>query len=150
MRDLAEKSIGQARQAFDSFINAARRTASTTQGSAEAARKSRQEMSVRSFEAAEQNVNAAFDLAQKLARAKTAQEAMQLQTEYVRSQFAAMQAQAKELGGTVQSAIQQGAEQARGAMQEGVNQSRTAMEQGADTTQETTHDVHDATRDRTS
>src|SRR3954469_10841293 len=79
MRDLAEKSIGQARQAFDSFINSARGAASKAQDVAEAARQSAHEMSARSFDAAEQNVNAAFDLAQKLAQAKSVHEAMQLQ-----------------------------------------------------------------------
>ena len=128
MRDLAEKSVDQARQAFDSFISAARGTASKVQGSAEMARNSAQEISARSFEAAEQNVNAALDLAQKLARAKTMQEAMQLQSEFVRNQLAAIQGQAKELGSMAQSAVQQGAEQARGAMQEGVDQSRNSME----------------------
>ena len=128
MRDLAEKSVSQARQAFDSFISAARGTASKVQGSAEAARNSAQEISARGFEAAEQNVNAALDLAQKLARAKTMQEAMQLQSEFVSSQLAAIQGQAKELGSLAQSAVQQGAEQARGAMQEGVDQSRNSME----------------------
>ena len=69
-----------------------------------------------------------LDLAQKLARAKTMKEAMQLQSEFVRSQLAAIQGQAKELGSMAQSAVQQGAEQARGAMQEGVDRSRSSME----------------------
>lgn len=106
MRDLAEKSIDQARQAFDSFIGAARGTASKAQDSSEATRKSAQEMSARSFEAAEQNVHAAFDFAQKLAQAKSVQEAIQLQAEYTRSQLTAIQAQAKEFGGLAQAAVQ--------------------------------------------
>src|SRR4051794_33876292 len=148
MRDLADKSIGQARQAFDSFISAASQTASKAQDSTESARKNAQEMSGRSFEAAQQNVHAALDLAQKLARAKSVKEAMELQSEYTRNQFAAIQAQAKEFGGMAQSAMQRGAEQAREAMQERVDQSRSAME-GADATQETAH-TDDATPGSTS
>lgn len=44
----------------------------------------------RRLEISEQNVAAAFELAQKLVRARNVQEAMQLQSEYVRTQFAAM------------------------------------------------------------
>ncbi|AWN42649.1 phasin [Methylobacterium durans] len=131
MRDLAEKSVGQARQAFDSFISTARRTSAQVQDSAESARQSAAEMTARSFQAAEQNVHAAFDFAQKLARANSAQEAMQLQSEFTRSQFAAMQAQAKELGGMAQGAMRQGAEQARSALQQNVDQTRNATHESA-------------------
>ncbi len=133
MRDFAEKSVDQARKAFDSFIGAARRTADTVQGSADLARSNASHMSSRGFEYAEQNINAAFDLAQKLVRSKDLQEAMQHQAEFVRSQFAAIQAQAKEFGGLAQSALQQGAENAKGAMQRGADEARKAFDKGADT-----------------
>ncbi|MFE1600921.1 phasin [Methylobacterium sp. ID0610] len=120
MRDFAEKSVEQARKAFDSYISAARKTADTIQGSAEVARSNAQTLSSRSFAFAEQNVNAAFDLAQKLVRSRDVQEAMQHQAEFIRSQFAAIQSQAKEFGSMTQSAMQQGAENAKAAMQQGV------------------------------
>ena len=132
MRDFAEKSVDQARKAFDSFIGAARRTADTVQGSAEVARTNAQDISSRGFEYAEQNVNAAFDLAQKLVRSRDMQEAMQHQAEFVRTQFAAIQAQAKEFGGLAQTAMQQGAEKAKTVMQESADQARKAMDQGTD------------------
>ncbi|GJE53768.1 MULTISPECIES: phasin [Methylobacterium] len=131
MRDFAEKSVDQARKAFDSFLGAARRTADTVQGSAELARTNSTTLSSRSFEFAEQNVNAAFDLAQKLVRSKDVQEAMQHQAEFVRSQFANIQAQAKEFGGLAQSALQQGAENAKTAVQQGTNEARQAFDQSA-------------------
>ena len=107
MRDFAEKSVDQARKAFDSFIGAARRTADTVQGSAETARTSAHDVSARGFEFAEQNVTAAFDLAQRMVRAKDMQEAMQIQAEFVRTQFESMQAQMKEFGSMAQSAMKQ-------------------------------------------
>ncbi len=133
MRDFAEKSVDQARKAFDSFLGAARRTADTMQGSADLARTNATSISSRGFEYAEQNVNAAFDLAQKLVRSRDVQEAMQHQAEFVRSQFAAIQAQAKEFGGLAQSALQQGAENAKGAMQQGADEARKAFDQGTET-----------------
>ena len=53
----------------------------------------------------ERNVNAAFDLAQKLVRAKDPQEALALQSEYLKTQLAVLQEQAKELGAVVQKSL---------------------------------------------
>jgi len=145
MRDFAEKSVEQARKAFDSFIGAARRTADTVQGSTDLARTNATNISSRGFEYAEQNVNAAFDLAQKLVRARDVQEAMQHQAEFVRAQFAAIQAQAKEFGGLAQSAFQQSAENAKSAMQQGAAEARQAYEQGVETARQNANDAQKAT-----
>ena len=56
----------------------------------------------------EQNVNAAFDLAHKLVKAKDLQEVLALQSEYMRSQLAALQNQAKELGSVIQKSVTPG------------------------------------------
>ncbi|MFH6782855.1 MULTISPECIES: phasin [Methylobacterium] len=150
MRDFAEKSVEQARKAFDSFIGAARKTADTLQGSAELARHNAQDASTRGFSFAEQNVNAAFDLAQKLVRSRDVQEAMQHQAEFVRSQFAAMQTQAREFGGLAQSAMQQGAENAKQAMQQGAEHARNAMQQGTEAARTTAHNATNAAKDAAS
>jgi phasin len=110
MRDFAEKSVDQARKAFDGFMTAAQRTVDTLESSATSVQSNTKDLTQRTFEYAEQNVSAAFDLAQKLVRAKDVQEAMQLQAEYVRSQFAAMQTQMKEFGSLAQSAAQNAAQ----------------------------------------
>jgi phasin len=68
---------------------------------------SAQDLSRKTFSYAEQNIAAAFDLAQKLVRAKDMQEAMQIQAEFVRTQFNAMQTQMKEFGAVAQSAMGQ-------------------------------------------
>jgi hypothetical protein len=59
-------------------------------------------MSAKAVAFAESNVNAAFDLAEKLVHAKDVQEVMALQTEYLKAQMANIQAQTKELGETIQ------------------------------------------------
>ena len=146
MRDFAEKSVEQARKAFDSFIGAARRTADTVQGSAEVARSNALDVSSRGFEYAEQNVNAAFDLAQKLVRARDMQEAMQpfISGLPADEQFAAIQAQAMECSGLAQCALQEGAERAKSAMQQGADEARKAMEQGQDAAKQGVQNVQDA------
>jgi phasin len=107
MRDFAEKSVEQARKAMDGFIGAAQKTVDTFEGSANTMQASAKDMTRKTFTYAEQNIAAAFEFAQKMVRAKDMQEAMQAQTEYVRSQFEALQAQMRELGSTAQSAMKQ-------------------------------------------
>lgn len=58
---------------------------------------------------------------------------MQLQAEFTRSQFAAVQAQAKEFGSITQGAMKQGSEQFRNAAQDAADQSRRSMEEGGAT-----------------
>ncbi len=113
MRDFAEKSVEQARKAVDSFLSAARRTADTLEGSANTVQTSAKDMTRKTLSYAEQNLSAAFDHAQRLVRARDVQEAVQLQSEFVRSQFAALQAQMKEFGSIAQSAMSQGVRDAQ-------------------------------------
>jgi phasin len=107
MRDFAEKSVEQARRAMDGFIGAAQRTVDTLEGSANTVQASAKDMTRKTFSYAEQNIQAAFDLAQRMVRAKDVQEAMQIQAEFVRSQFESMQTQMKEFGSMAQSAVAQ-------------------------------------------
>ncbi len=99
MRNAAEKSVEQARKAVDGVINAARRTTEQMESTADKARASVADTTHRSFSYAEQNIAAAFDLAQRIVRAKSPQEAAQIQAQYVRQQFEVLQSQMKEFGG---------------------------------------------------
>ena len=107
MRDLAEKSVEQARKAIDGFMGAAQKTVDTFEGSANTAQASAKDVTRKTFTYAEQNIAAAFDLAQKMVRATSVQEAMQYQAEYLRAQFEAMQSQMKDLGSLAQTAMKQ-------------------------------------------
>jgi phasin len=107
MRDFAEKSVEQARKAIDGFMSAAQKTVDTFEGSTNTLQATATDATRKTFSYAEQNLSAAFDLAQRMVRAKDPQEAMQIQAEFVRSQFEAMQTQMKEFGSLVQSATKQ-------------------------------------------
>src|SRR3954466_4878813 len=104
MRDFAEKSVEQARNAITGFIQNARKATDSLQTSTKTAELPPSVAFSRGLEFTEQNVTAAFELAQKLVRARDVQEAVQLQSEYVRTQFAALQTQAKELATAAQTA----------------------------------------------
>jgi len=124
MRDFAEKSVEQARKAVDSFLSAAHRTVDTLEGSASTVQSSAKDMTRKTLNYAEQNLSAAFDHAQRLVRAKDVQEAMQLQSEFVRSQFAALQSQMKEFGSMAQSAMNQGVRNTQDAADQATQGSR--------------------------
>jgi len=100
MRQFAERSVEQAKQAFDTFIAAASQAVSTFGGQAEAFRQSSDDARRRAIAFAEQNVDASFEFAQRLVRARDVQEVIRLQTEFVQTQMRALTEQAKELGET--------------------------------------------------
>ena len=99
--DLAEKNFEQVRGAFLGFIGAAQKATDA----AETLPSSAKDAMTKAMSFAENNVNAAFDLAQKLVRAKDVNEVLALQSEFAKSQMAAMQTQAKELGAVAQDVI---------------------------------------------
>lgn len=93
MRDLAEKSVTQAKKAFDGFLGAASKAVDTVAGSTASVPFAAPELAKKAMDYANANVTAAFDLAQKLVRAKDVQEVVQLQTEYLKEQMNALQTQ---------------------------------------------------------
>lgn len=120
MRDFAEKSVSQARKAFDGFIGAANKAVDAAQGSAATMHTSAADMAKKTISYAEQNVAAAFDLAQRMVRARDPQEVMQLQAEYMRSQFAALQTQMKDVGSAVQEQVKDATAQAQRVSEEAI------------------------------
>ncbi len=101
VRDFAEKSVEQARKAFEGFSGAAQKALTSTTD-LPMVPPGAKDVGVKAFAFAEANVNAAFDLAQKLVKAKDPQEVFQLQAEFVKSQLANIQEQTKELGAAFQ------------------------------------------------
>src|SRR3954467_13388277 len=119
MRTMAERSLTQARQALESFLGAARRTAETMEQTTDKVQAGAKDMAQRTFSSAEQNIRTSLDYAERLVRAKDLQEAAQIQSEFVRSQVEAMRAQMKEFGSAAQSAMGQATNQAASASTKG-------------------------------
>ncbi|MGA0595820.1 phasin [Enterovirga sp. CN4-39] len=129
MRDFAEKSVEQARKAFDGFLSAAQKAMDSLEGSTSSMQANAVDATRRTLSFAEQNISAAFEHAQKLVRAKDLQEAFQLQSDFARSQFAAMQGQMKELGEIASSAARNASSQAASAAAQATATARSAAEQ---------------------
>ena len=80
LRDLAEKTIDQAEKAFGMFFDAANKSIASVPSPGT-------EMSKQALSLTEQNMKAAFDHARKLVHATDLQQAMQIQSEFLKSQF---------------------------------------------------------------
>jgi phasin len=100
MREFADKSVEQAKKAFDGFVGAAHRTVAAMEDSAGTVQTGAQDVSRKAIAFAETNMAASFDFAQRLVRAADIGEVMRLQADFLKSQMAAMQAQAHELSAT--------------------------------------------------
>src|ERR1700738_4241743 len=80
LRELTEKTIDQAEKAFEMFFDAAGKTmASVTSHGTQISR--------RALSFTKQNIKAAFEHARKLVHPTDLQQAMQIQSEFLRSQF---------------------------------------------------------------
>ena len=90
LRDFAERSVDQARKAFEGFLTVAQKTVSAAGDAANTSQSGAKSMSASVLAYTEQNLNAAFDLAHKLVQAKDPQEAFALQSEYLKSQLNAL------------------------------------------------------------
>ena len=80
LRELAEKTIDQAERAFGMFFEAASKSIGSIPNPGT-------EISKQALSLTEQNMKAAFEHARKLVHATDLQEAMRIQSEFLKSQF---------------------------------------------------------------
>src|SRR5829696_6700158 len=103
MRTMAERSVTQARQALENYLQAARRTSQSMEQTSDKVQASTKDAAQKTLSAVEQNLRASLDYAERLVRAKDLQEITQIQSEFARTQAEAMQAQMREYGSGMQS-----------------------------------------------
>jgi phasin len=104
VREIAEKTVEQARKAFEGFVAAAQKAAAQSEAATASLATGAMDVSTKAMGYAEANVKAAFDLAQKLVQIRDPKEILAVQSEFVKTQLAAVQEQAKELGEVVKKA----------------------------------------------
>ena len=109
LRTFAERSVEQARQAFDGFISAAHHAMSAFEGQAETARKGARDVTEKAMTFAERNMASAFAFANDLVRARDLQEVLRLQADYIRRQMETLTEQARELGESTSKAAKDAA-----------------------------------------
>jgi phasin len=97
MRAFAEKSMEQAKTAFDTFMSAAQHAVNTAETQAKSAQSGAREVGELAMQYAERNMATSFEFAQRLLQARDVKDVAALHSEYVNNQIAALTEQAKEL-----------------------------------------------------
>jgi phasin len=103
LRNMAEKTIEQAEKAFDMFFEAANKSMASIPSPTMA-------ISKKLLSLAEQNMKASFEHARNLAQATDVQEAMQIQSEFMKNQFTNAGEQMKQMAEGVMSAAKDATE----------------------------------------
>ncbi len=106
MRELAEKNVEQARQAYGQFMDMARKAQDMMVRSSGAMADSAREAQGKAMRYAQDNLEASFDLAAQLARARDLQEAMEIQSRHAQRQMKNYAEQAQDLGRLMTDAAQ--------------------------------------------
>ena len=97
MRAFADKSVDQAKKAFDDFITATNTAVEKAEASAKTLQAGSQDVGRQAIGFLEENVAASFEFAQRIVRAKTIEELGEIQKEFLRKQVEAARSQTKEL-----------------------------------------------------
>ena len=97
VRELAERSIRQAKEGYDRFKAAAEDATGVLEDTYSTMSKGFAEVSLKSLDTAKDNTNAAFDFARDLVNVRSFAEAVELQTAFVRQRLEAGIAQTREL-----------------------------------------------------
>lgn len=107
MRSFAEKSVEQAKTAFDNYISQASKAMSAVESQTDAATSGARDVGRQALGFAEENVAAAFAFAEKLVRARDPQEIMQLQSEFAKQTMQKLADQSKVMGEQMQTAARE-------------------------------------------
>ena len=130
VREVMDKSVQQARSGFEKVMQAADEAARGLDEKAGSAQKQALDLRRKTMAFTEQNVAAAFDLAARLVRAKSIEEVMKLQTEYMTQSFAAMRGQIQDAGQAIQAQTRAAAAEVVTETRKMQDKAREAMEKG--------------------
>jgi phasin len=98
VKDFAEAGFDQARKAFENFMSAAQKTATSLEDQGHAAQASARHLSGKAIEYAEANIRASLDHAERLLKVKDIPEALKLHGEHIQERMRALAEQASEMG----------------------------------------------------
>lgn len=104
MRNMAESSVKQAREAFEKLLSNAQAAAGSLEEHGATLRSGARDLSTKALSFAEANVQASLNYAQSLVHAKDISEVLRLHGEYVQTQMKALADQASEIGQIVHRA----------------------------------------------
>ena len=98
MRAFADKSVDQARKAFDDFMTATVKAVDKAETSTKTLQEGARDANRQAIGFLEENVAASFEFAQKMVRARTLEELQSLHRDFLERQMNAAQTQTKSVG----------------------------------------------------
>lgn len=106
VRQMAEKSVEQTKEAYDRLMDSARQAQGMFANSTNFMGVGTKEIQEKTMQYAEANVQASFDLAERLVKAKDLQEVMEIQSQFARQQMETYSQQAQEISKLMAQAAQ--------------------------------------------
>ena len=97
MRAFADKSVDQAKKAFDDFMTATVKAVDKAEHSTKSIQEGAADINRQALSFLEQNIASSFEFAQRMVRAKTIEELSELQKSYLSKQVETAQSQTKGL-----------------------------------------------------
>ncbi len=123
MREMAEKSVQSARDAYEKLKTSAEETTDLLEDTYSTASKGVAEYNAVALESLRANVNSAFDYFGALIGTKSVSEAVELSTGHLRKQFDVLSAQAKELSTLAQKVATDTAEPIKASVEKTIKKS---------------------------
>jgi phasin len=104
MRVTAERSVEQAKLAFDNYMRATEKAVSALEAQVEVGQRGALDISKKAMGFAESNVRSAFEFAHKIIQANDIQDVLQMQSQFVEAQMKVLRDQVMGLGETINKA----------------------------------------------
>ena len=127
LREFAERSLDQTRDAYGKFRDAMQDTASVIEQSTTKAADTTTDMNLKAIDFAKSQLDASFDLTRKLLKTRDLSEAVELQVEFARKQVESYNAQAKDMTEFASKAAQDVAEPLKAHMNKSMEQFRGVL-----------------------
>ncbi|MDQ4060804.1 MAG: phasin family protein [Pseudomonadota bacterium] len=127
MREIAERNVRQAKETYDRFKVVAEDATDVLEDTYANVTRSVTEVNLRALQVAQDNTNAAFDLARDLLNVRSFAEAVELHTAYLRGRFDANVVQVEELAALVNKFASDTARPAREGFERSMEQWKQAV-----------------------
>ena len=113
VREAADKSVAEAKKAFNDFIDATHKAVANAEASARTLGEGAADVNRQALAHVEENIAASFDVAHRLALARSVEEMAVIQQEFIQRQTKKLADQGKTLGEMMGRAATSAAEQAK-------------------------------------
>jgi phasin len=132
MRTMLEQGVTQAREGFDKVMSAAGEAVTSLEAKTGTAQGQLTDLRKKTLAMTESSITAAFDLAQKLVSAKSLEDVMKLQSEYMAKQFETVRGHVQEAGQEIQRRTKAAAEEMMAESGKLQSKAKQAMEEGVE------------------